>query len=62
MVNEYFAKNKERYFSEEEGTLVQKPSMKLKYCDCFLTRYVYYTFTRWYHRKLNSYGLGGDAF
>ena len=62
MVNEFFAKNKDKYFNKEEGTLVQRPSMKLKYFDCFLTRYVYYTFTRWYTRKLNSFGLGTSDF
>ena len=57
MVNDFFAKNKDKYFNQEEGTVVERPSMKLKYLDCFLTRYVYYTFTRWYNRKLNSFGI-----
>lgn len=57
MVNEYFTKNKDKYYNKDEGTLVERPNMKLKYMDCFLTRYVYYTWTRWYTRKLTNWGL-----
>lgn len=60
IVNEFFAKNKEKYFNQDEGTLIKRPSMKLKYGDCFLTRYVYYTFTRWYARKMNNWGLSSS--
>jgi hypothetical protein len=57
VVNEFFAKNKDKYFTHDEGTLVEKSNMRLKYADCFLTRYIYYTFARWYHKKLNSWGI-----
>ncbi len=62
MVNEYFSKNKEKYFNHDEGTLIEKPKMKLKYMDCFLTRYVYYTFERWYQKKLKNWGITNKDF
>ena len=31
--------------------------MKLKYCDNFLTRYVYYSFTRWATRMGKAFKL-----
>ena len=46
VANEFFVKNKEKYFAN--GELEEyRDNKKLKYMDSFLTRYVYYSFQRW---------------
>ena len=31
--------------------------LKLKYLDCFLTRYVYHSFERWFYRMKYYYNM-----
>lgn len=47
--NDYFIKNKDKYIPSESEQL-HRHSLKLPYFDSFLTRYVYYSFTRWLNR------------
>lgn len=46
--NDYFIKNKHKYNIPNENLAAH--NLKLPYLDSFLTRYTYYTFTRWLHR------------
>jgi hypothetical protein len=55
-VNDYFEKNKEKYFTSSEEYLREK-KIKLKYMDSFVTRYVYYSFTRWLYRIRQMLGF-----
>jgi hypothetical protein len=43
--NDYFIKNKDKYFTQEMlDEQQQLHSIRLKYLDSFLTRYAYYSF------------------
>lgn len=48
--NDFFTKNKEKYLPKEVLEYNTHHEKKLKYLDSFLTRYVYYSFTRWWTR------------
>lgn len=43
-------------FDELEEDFYEK-RMRLPYLDCFLTRYVYHTFTRWLFRLQSAVGI-----
>ena len=48
IVNDFFVKNREKYMPKDYNP--NSINLKLPYLDSFLTRYVYYSFTRWLHR------------
>lgn len=50
VANEFFAKNREKYLPKEVLEYNAHNEKKLPYMDSFLTRYVYYSFTRWWTR------------
>jgi hypothetical protein len=43
-------------FDEIDEDMMEE-KLKLKYLDCFLTRYVFHTFTRWCDRLQLAIGL-----
>lgn len=47
--NDFFIKNKDKYISKDIEARANN-SLRLPYLDSFLTRYVYYSFTRWFNR------------
>lgn len=50
VANEFFAKNREKYLPQEVLEYNAHNEKKLPYMDSFITRYVYYSFTRWWTR------------
>lgn len=48
--NDFFVKNKDKYLPKEVLEAHYHETKKLKYLDSFLTRYIYYSFTRWLNR------------
>lgn len=50
VANEFFVKNKEKYLPKEVLEYNIHNERRLKYLDSFLSRYVYYSFTRWMQR------------
>jgi hypothetical protein len=50
VANDFFAKNKDKYLPKEVLEYNSHNEKRLKHLDSFLTRYVYYSFTRWWTR------------
>lgn len=61
--NDYFAVNRHKYFSEDsmdrDTIYLNRESLKLKYFDSFLTRYVYYGFARWWRGSTRGVSNSG---
>lgn len=50
VANDFYIKNKDKYLPKEVTERNMYNSKRLKYLDSFLTRYIYYSFTRWWTR------------
>ena len=52
--NKFFEKNKDQFLPFNNSNNLNQSHLKLKYLDCFATRYVYYGFTRWWTSLKNK--------
>lgn len=55
--NDFFVKNKEKYLPKEVLEYNSHNEKKLKYLDSFLTRYIYYSFSRWWTKVCLVFSL-----